>query len=50
MLSFIAISLQLYKIFKITRVSFFGTHYRTAETIDGTGTSLHSRDEILLIH
>jgi len=26
MLNFIAIDLQLYKILKITRVSFFGTH------------------------
>jgi len=27
MLNFIAIYLQLYNIFKVTRVSFFGTHY-----------------------
>jgi len=26
-LNFVAIDLQLYKIFKITQVSFFGSHY-----------------------
>jgi len=29
MLHFIAIDLQLYKIFKIMQVSFFGTHIKT---------------------
>jgi len=32
-LNFIAIDLQLYKIFKITRVSFFGTHCKCLEVL-----------------
>jgi len=39
-LNFIAIDLQLYKIFKITRVSFFGTHCMSGYAIASARTTL----------
>jgi len=39
MLNFIAIDLQLYKIFKITRVSFFGTSYTPVASSAGNDVS-----------